>query len=120
MSIKKFEDILAWQKAKELAKHIYELTNEGDFAKDYALKNQIRRAALSPMSNIAEGYARQTDKEFVQFLYIALGSIAEVQSQLHLSHELGYLPGDEFDRVLEQSREVARLVNGLLQYLKRK
>jgi len=71
--VKKFEDVIAWQKARELVKMVYEMTRKGDFARDFSLKDQIRRAAVSIMSNIAEGFPRQTDKEFIQFLYIAKG-----------------------------------------------
>ena len=117
MKIEKFEDIKAWQKAKELAKRIYDLTNKGDFAKDYSLKDQIRRASISVMSNIAEGYARQTDKEFAQFLFIALGSTAELQSQLYLAQDLNYISKEEFYRIYEQGSETARLITGFIKYL---
>lgn len=120
MKIDRFEDIKAWQKAKELANHIYAVTNKGDFAKDYSLKEQIRRASISAMSNIAEGYARQTDREFAQFLYIALGSIAELQSQLYLAQDLNYISKEEFDRLYEQGTEVARLITGFIKYLQGK
>ncbi len=120
MTFGKFEDITAWQKARELAKDVYQLSNCGAFAKDYVLRNQIRRASLSPMSNIAEGFGRHTDKEFIQFLFVALGSVAEVQSHLYLAKDLGYIPQKEFDTAFEQSSEVARLINGLLKYLKPK
>ncbi len=120
MTIDKFEDIKAWQKARELTNVIYQLTNKVSFAKDYGLRDQIRRAAVSSMSNIAEGYARQSDKEFVQFLFVGLGSIAEVQSQLYLANDLSYISKDEFDGTFEQSAEVARLINGLLRYLRAK
>ena len=78
--IKRFEDIKAWQKARDLAKQVYDMTCQGNFATDYALKDQIRRASVSVMSNIAEGYARQTDKEFVQFLHIALALSANTDA----------------------------------------
>ena len=118
MKIKRFEDIEAWKKARELVRTIYDLSSNGDFAKDYSLKDQIRRGCVSVMSNIAEGYARQTDKEFVQFLYIALGSVAEVQSQLYIARDLNYLSGEQFDEVYKQSGEVARLITGFTKYLR--
>jgi four helix bundle protein len=117
MKIKRFEDIEAWKKARGLVRTIYDLSSNGNFAKDYSLKDQIRRGSVSVMSNIAEGYARQTDKEFVQFLYIALGSVAEVQSQLYIAQDLNYLSGEQFDEVYKQSSEVARLITGFTKYL---
>ena len=118
MKIEKFEDIQAWQKARELVRVIYEVTSKGTFAKDYSLKDQIKRASVSVMSNIAEGYARQTDKEFNQFLHIALGSVAEVQSQLYIALDLSYVSKEEFNRIYELSSEVARLTTGFAKYLK--
>ncbi|MCL0066247.1 four helix bundle protein [Dehalococcoidia bacterium] len=82
------------------------------------MKDQIRRASLSVMSNIAEGYARQTDKEFTQFLYIALGSVAEVQSQLHIAQDLKYISKEDFDKIYEQGSETGRLITGFIKYLK--
>ena len=118
MKIERFEDIEAWKKARELVKSIYQVTREGDFAKDYGLKDQIRRASVSIMSNIAEGYARQTDKEFGQFLHIALGSVAEVQSQLYIAQDLGYISSAEFGRIYELASETARLIMGFIKYLR--
>ena len=118
MKIEKFEDIEAWKKARELAKGIYHATSKGDFAKDYSLRDQIRRASISVMNNIAEGYARQTSKEFIQFLYIALGSTAEVQSQLYLAQDLGYISNEEFNEIYELTSETAKLVTGFIKYLR--
>jgi four helix bundle protein len=117
-AIGRFEDIKAWQKARDLAKQIYETTCQGDFAKDYSLKDQIRRASVSIMSNIAEGYARQTDKEFIQFLHIALGSVAEVQSQLYVAQDLDYISTGQFKEIHELSGETAKLINGFVKYLR--
>ncbi len=117
MKIEKFEDIQAWQKARELVKSVYRITSRGGFAKDYSLKDQIRRASVSIISNIAEGFARQTNKEFSQFLHIALGSVAEVQSQLYVAQDLNYISKEEFGRIYELSSEVARLVTGFIKYL---
>lgn len=118
MKIERFEDIQAWQKARELARSIYQITNEGDFAKDFTLKDQIRRASISVMSNIAEGFARQTNKEFSQFLYVAKGSTAEVQSQLHIAQDLNYISGEEFDGIYALAGETAKLITGFIKYLK--
>jgi four helix bundle protein len=116
--IERFEDIQAWQKAKELVRDIYEVTSKGNFTKDYSLKDQIRRASISVMSNIAEGYARQTDREFTQFLHIALGSVSEVQSQLYIAQDLKYISNEDFDKIYEQGSETARLITGFIKYLK--
>ena len=118
MKIEKFEDIQAWQKARELVRDIYQTTNEGDFARDYSLKDQIRRASVSIMSNVAEGYARQTGREFIQFLYIALGLAAEVQSQLYIARDLRYLSQEEFDKIYGLAGETAKLITGFIKYLK--
>ena len=115
--VKKFEDVMAWQKVRELVKMVYKMTREGDFARDFSLKDQFRRAAVSVISNIAEGFSRQTDKEFVQFLYIAKGSISEIQSQLYVAFDLGYVEVQEFNKAYELSSEVARLLTGLIRYL---
>jgi four helix bundle protein len=90
--ITRFEDLGVWLKAKELSLAIYRLSGAGPFLRDYGLRDQIRRAAVSVMSNIAEGFERYSRAEFRHFLSIARGSAAEVRSQLHLARELGYLP----------------------------
>ena len=118
MKIGKFEDIEAWKKSRELVKTIYQVTSEGRFGKDYSLIDQVRRASVSIMSNIAEGYARQTNREFSQFLHIALGSVAELQSQLYIAQDLNYVSKEEFDRIYGLSSEVARLITGFIKYLK--
>jgi len=117
-NIRRFEDIEAWKKGRELAKDVYTVTSKGKFTKDYGLKDQIRRAVVSVISNIAEGFSRQTDKEFVQFLFIAKGSAAEVQSQLYIAVDLGYISQEEFTKLYNQADEVARLLAGFTKYLK--
>ena len=89
--IEKFEDIEAWQKARGLSKAVYAVTGDGTFARDFGLRDQIRRAAVSVMSNIAEGFDRGGNRELTQFLYIAKGSAAEVQAQLYVALDAGYL-----------------------------
>ena len=120
MKIKRFEDIIAWQKAREQVEKIYRLTGADKFNRDFGLKDQIRRAAISVMSNIAEGYARQTDKEFVQFLYIARGSAFEIQSQLYVALDLRYIVEEEFEKTYEAFSEISRLIMGLIKYLQNK
>lgn len=116
--IERFEDIKAWQEARSLVKEVYQATGEGKFAKDFSLKDQIRRAAVSIVSNIAEGFSRQTDKEFVQFLHIAKGSTSEVQSQLYVALDLDYINSEEFKRLYDEADQVARLISGFIKYLK--
>ncbi|MBA7605238.1 hypothetical protein ES703_12368 [subsurface metagenome] len=117
-NIKRFEDIKAWQKSRELVKEIYYITNNKKFMKDWSLKEQVRRAAVSIISNIAEGFSRQTDKEFIQFLYIAKGSASEIQSHLYLSLDLGYLSKEEFKKVYIETEEISKMIPGFIRYLK--
>lgn len=118
--IQRLEDIIAWQKARELVHQIYKLTSTDKFKRDFTLKDQIRRASIPVMSNIAEGYARQTDREYIHFLYIARGSAFEMQSQLYVSSDLGYISNENFERVYESISEISRLIMGLIKYLKNK
>ena len=111
--IKKFEDLIAWQKARELTKQIYTITREGDFAKDYGLSGQMQRAAVSIMSNIAEGFERGGRGEFQRFLSIAKASCAELRSQLYVAFDIGYLEQHRFSKLLEQAEEVGKIVGGL-------
>jgi four helix bundle protein len=116
--IVRFEDIEAWRKSRELVKDIYGITSGGGFAKDFGLRDQIRRAAISVMSNIAEGFERGGNKEFLQFLALAKGSSGEVRSQLYVALDQSYLGQKDFDSVSAQATEVSRLIAGLMKYLK--
>ena len=111
--IRSFQDLIAWQRARILTAKIYRITSEGAFARDFGLKDQIRRAAVSVMSNIAEGFERGRPTEFHQFLSIAKGSCAELRSQLYVAVDAGYLKQDDFDALLDTAVEVARIVGGL-------
>jgi four helix bundle protein len=111
--IERFEDLIAWRKARELTRAIYEATRQGAFAKDYGLSGQIQRAAVSIMSNIAEGFERGGRNEFHQFLSTAKASCAEVRSQLYVALDVGYLDKLTFEKLIEQAEEVARIVGGL-------
>ncbi len=114
-----FEEIIAWQKARKLNSDIYLLTNQNTlFSKDFGLRDQIRRASVSITSNIAEGFERQTKKEFIRFLYIAKASAAEVRSQLYIAFDINYLTKDNFDDLMIKVNEVSKLIGGLLKYLK--
>jgi len=111
--IERFEDLVAWQKARKLAGRIYEITSEGDFSKDYGLRNQIQRAAVSIMSNIAEGFERSRPAEYAQFVSIAKASCVEVRSQLYLAWDVGYITREEITELMKDSREVGRILGGL-------
>jgi four helix bundle protein len=115
--IERFEDIQAWQKARVLVKEVYLASNSGSFAKDFGLRDQIRRAAVSIMLNIAEGFARKTRREFTQFLVIAHGSAAEVQSALYVALDQGYLAPIEFDVMYQLADEVSKMIMAFSRYL---
>jgi four helix bundle protein len=117
--IERFEDLISWQKAREMNHLIYKSTNVGGFAKDFGLRDQIRRASVSIMSNIAEGFERGGDKEFIQFLSHAKGSCGEVRSQLYVALDEKYLPTGEFKELSDRSVEISRLISGFMQYLQR-
>jgi four helix bundle protein len=116
--IERFEDILAWQKARQLTKEIYACTRVGPFARDFGLRDQIQRASVSTMSNIAEGYERGGDKEFIQFLSNSKGSCGEVKSQLYVALDQRYILPTAFDSLYAAADEVGRLVNGFMTYLR--
>jgi four helix bundle protein len=111
--VKRFEDLIAWQKARLLTKAIYTETKQGPFARDYGLRDQIRRAAVSIMANVAEGFEKGTSAEFHNFLRIAKGSCAEVRSQLYVAYDVEYLTEERFAQLLAQAEEVARVLGGL-------
>ena len=114
----KFEEIQAWQKAKDAALLVYKITADGNFAKDYGLKDQIRRASVSIMANIAEGHGRRTNVEFANFLNIARGSAAEVQSHLYIALGLNYIIQKDFDELYQNLTEISRMTLALAQYLR--
>jgi len=109
-TIKRFEEIKAWQEARGLANLVYGISNEGGFAKDFGLRDQLRRAAVSVGSNIAEGFARNGNREFAKFLWIAKGSIAEVQSQLYTAMDVGYISEDQFQLLYDKASYCALLL----------
>jgi len=111
--VERFEDLIAWQKARQLTAEIYRVSAQDDFAKDFGLKDQIRRAAVSVMSNIAEGFDRASRSEFHQFLVIAKASCAEVRSQLYVALDVGYIEQETFDNVNSSTSELSRIIGGL-------
>ncbi len=114
----RFEDIDAWQKGRELTKIIYKITAQGDIAKDFALKDQLRRASISIMANIAEGFEREGNKEFKQFLAMAKGSVGEVKSHLYVALDAAKMSQQDFTQLMALADETSRLIAGFLRYLK--
>ncbi|ABQ25042.1 four helix bundle protein [Geotalea uraniireducens] len=117
--IERFEEIQAWQKARLLVKEVYSISNTGGFVKDFGLRDQIRRAAVSIMLNIAEGFARKTNKEFIQYLVIAHGSAAEVQAALYVAFDQEYLSEAEFDKLYGSADNTSKMVLGFINYLRK-
>ena len=112
-----FEEINSWQKSRLFNKRIYEITENTIFKKDFDLVRQIRRASISISSNIAEGFERNTDKEFVYFLYVSKASAAEVRSQLYLALDLNYISKIEFDELYLNVSDISKLLSGFIKYL---
>ncbi len=112
-----FESINAWQVARELTKLIYDLSNQGGFSRDFGLRDQIRRAAVSAMSNIAEGYASGPKGIFIRYLRIAKGSTGEVQSQLYVALDQAYINSEKFDVVMDKARKLAAQLSNFIKYL---
>jgi len=115
--IERFEDIEGWKKGRELRKAIYKHSHHGDFARDFSLKDQIRRAAGSVTSNIAEGFERGGNREFIQFLSDAKGSCGEVRDQLYTALDENYVTQAEFDQLYAMATEASRLIAGFIKYL---
>jgi four helix bundle protein len=114
MKIEKFEDIISWQKAKELTKEIYKVFEN---IKDFNFKTQIYRASISIMNNIAEGFERQTNKEFKQFLFVAKGSAGEVRSMLHLALELKYISKEQFNKLFDEVIIISKMLSNFIKTL---
>ncbi len=118
MKIERFEEIKAWQEARVLVKTIYQsVENNKNFCNDYKFREQITSAAVSIMSNIAEGFSRRTKKEFIQFLFVAKGSCAEVQSQLYVASDQNYISQDKFKELYAKAEVVAKILSGFITYL---
>ena len=116
--IERFEDIEAWKKARELTKIIYEVTAQGKIALDFSLRDQLRRASVSIMANIAEGFEREGNKEFRQFLAMAKGSVGEVKALLYVALDAGLTSSEQVHRIMALADEASRLLAGFLRYLK--
>ena len=117
-TIKRFEEIKAWQEARKLARFVYSVTRKGSFAKDFGFRDQIQRAAVSVGSNIAEGFARNGNKEFVKFLWIAKGSATEVQSQLYTAIDVGHLSEEDFKLIYAKAESCIVLIYRFLKALR--
>jgi four helix bundle protein len=118
-TIRRFEEIQAWQKARELVREIYQISVEGRLSRDFGLRDQICRAAVSAMSNIAEGFTRNSNKEFAHFLDIAQASATEVQSLLYVALDAGYINKGEFERLYNLGGETILLIGSFASYLRR-
>jgi len=117
-AISRIEDIKAWQEARVLATSVYRITNTGAWAKDFGLRDQVRRAGVSIASNIAEGYARETDAEFARFLSIARGSANEVKTQLYIALDINYIDRKDFDEIYRQLDKICSMITNLMNYLR--
>jgi four helix bundle protein len=117
--IQRFEELQSWQQARSLCRDVYRVTSKGPFAKDWGLRDQIRRAAVSVMSNLAEGFERGHRKEFLQFVMIAKGSCAEMRSQLYIAADAEYIHEKEFSDLMTEADRLGRLLGGLRRSLLR-
>ena len=117
MTIRRFEEIESWREARLLAAQIYKVTRRGKFVGDFGLRDQIRRACISVMANIAEGFGRGSRAEFVRFLRISHASALETQSHLYMAVDLGYLDASEFEALHNRATRVARMIGGFIDYL---
>jgi four helix bundle protein len=118
-TIGKFEDLKSWQQSRELNRQVCRVSKSAAFAKDFGLRDQIRRASISVMPNIAEGFERGGDKEFIQFLSTAKGSCGEVRSQLYVALDEGYMVQDEFAALYQRCVEISRMISGCIASLKK-
>ncbi|PCJ83465.1 MAG: four helix bundle protein [Flavobacteriales bacterium] len=118
--IEHFEDLECWQKSRELVKYVYLISREGGLSKDYDLRSQLRKAALSVMNNIAEGFSRYSAKEFIRFLDISLGSNGEVKSMIYVLTDLNYINEKQIKKLHEITDNTRNLTLGLIRYLKKR
>lgn len=116
--IEKFEDLRCWQEARKLVKNIFLISTRGELAKEFTLTNQLKRASLSAMTNIAEGFSRYHKKDFIRFLDYAQSSLQEVRSQLYVVHDLELLPQDKIAKLQKQCDKTKKLTLGLLKHVR--
>ncbi len=115
---KRFEDIEAWQMGRQLVLEVYRITRDDVFSRDLGLKDQIRRASVSVMNNIAEGFERGSTPDFVKFLFIARGSAGEVRSLLYVAKDLSYIAKSDFDTLSNMATRISACIHGLIKHLK--
>jgi len=120
MKINRFEDLRIWQLALKATKEIYDITTKKEFAKDFSLKDQIRRAIVSVSSNIVEGFEKNTNNEFIRFLKIAKGSLGEVRNQLYIALAVNYIDKKEFNRLNEELIDLANQIGKFISYLQKR
>ena len=113
----RFEDIEAWNRARELVSDIYRISSTGKFSRDFSLRDQMRSACVSILSNIAEGFERGGNREFLQFLAVAKGSAGELRAQMYVALDQQYVAPEEFNGIAEKITEVSRMLSGLMKYL---
>jgi len=120
VKVTRFEDLDVWKKAREIVNDIYKITNNKSFKKDWVLIDQMRRSAISIISNIAEGFNRRTEKEFIQFLNISKGSIGELRCQLYIALDQNYIQNEYFNILSDKLLECEKMCSGLIKHIKRR
>jgi four helix bundle protein len=120
MTINRFEDLVAWQRARQVVKNVYQHTQHQSFHADFALRDQVRRSAISIMANIAEGFHRWNRNDFLRFLQISIASACETKSHFYVAFDLGYISEIDFHNTSSSLDEIARLITGLMTSLRRK
>jgi len=118
MKVERFEDLEIWQEARELCKLVKEITSKGTFINDFRFKDQIRASSGSTMDNIAEGFERGGNKEFIQFLYISKGSCGEVRSQAYRAFDYNHINQDELNELLDRTKKLSKRISNFIKYLK--
>jgi len=117
MHIKRFEDLEVWCFAREITKRIYKITGNEKFNKDYSFQSQVRRCSVSIMANVAEGFERNTNKEFIHFLYISKGSAGELRNHLYIALDIGYIDFSEFEMLEKELTRISKSLSGFIKYL---